>query len=204
MLRAMRGKPRSVLLVLCLVSQPTLQAGVGNTWQDEFRVYVADLAQQCTAVKQQLAEFNVRANPLAGYTLKDAVQSLCVCLPEKAQALKDQFSPQELTREVAAEEFLSRFNPAVIDKCAAEQMLAMYGDDCRKRFRKAGLNERKYCACMKEVVGGYSEAMAATIAADASDYLPLASELEQRGEPVPPRPPALEAYYQADQRCKVK
>jgi hypothetical protein len=194
-----------LLPVLCLVSHSAAAiAGVGNTWQDEFRVYAADIAQQCTAVKQQLAEFKVRSNPLAGYTLKDAVQSLCVCLPEKTQALKDQFSAEDLAREVAAEDFLARFNPAVIDKCAAEQMLAMYGDDCPKRFKKAGLNERRYCACMKEVVSGYTESMTAEIAADASDYLPLAAELEQRGEPVPPRPPALEAYYQADQRCKVQ
>jgi hypothetical protein len=199
----MRGKPRGLLLILCL-AHAAVEAGPGNTWQDEFRVYTADLATQCAAVKQQLSEFKMRANPLGGFTLKDAVQSLCVCLPEKTQALKDTFSPGELAREIAAEEFLARFNPAVIHKCTAEQMMAMYGDDCRKRFKQAGLNERKYCACMKSVVSGYSEAMTAAIAADASEYLPLASEMEQRNEPAPARPPALEAYYQADQRCKAE
>jgi hypothetical protein len=193
-----------LLLVLCFVSQTSVEAGPGNTWQDEFRVYTADLALQCAAVKQQLSEFKVRANPLAGYTLKDAVQSLCVCLPEKTQALKDTFSPEELAREIAADEFLARFTPAVIEKCTAEQMMAMYGDDCRKRFKQAGLNERKYCDCMRTVVNGYSESMTAAIAAEAADYLPVAAEREQRNEPAPSRPPALEAYYQADQRCKSK
>jgi hypothetical protein len=181
-----------------------VHAREGNTWQDELRVYSADIALQCTAVKEQLAAFKVRTNPLVGYTLKDAVQSLCVCLPEKIHALRHTLSPEELTRAITAEEFLAHLNPAVIHKCAAEQMQAMYGDECPKRFKKSKLNERQYCACMKEVVGGYTEATAAAIAAEASDYLPLAAEAEQKAEPAPPRPPALEAYYQADQGCKAK
>jgi hypothetical protein len=200
----MRGKPRTILIVLCLAAHASAQAREGNTWQDELRVYSADIALQCTAVKEQLAAFKMRTNPLVGYTLKDAVQSLCVCQPEKIHALRHALSPEELTRAITAEEFLARFNPAVIDKCAAEQMQAMYGDECPQRFKKAKLSTRNYCACMKEVVSGYSEATAATIAAEASDYLPLAAEAEQKAEPVPPRSPALEAYYQADQGCKAK
>ena len=69
------------------------QAREGNTWQDELRVYSADIALQCTAVKEQLAAFKMRTNPLVGYTLKDAVQSLCVCQPEKIHALRHALSP---------------------------------------------------------------------------------------------------------------
>jgi hypothetical protein len=200
----MKGKPRTFLLVLCLAAHLAARAGDGNTWQDELRVYSADIALQCAAVQEQLAAFKVRANPLVGYTLKDAVQSLCICQPEKIHALKHTLPPEDLARAITAEEFLARFSPAVIDKCAAEQMQAMYGDECAKRFKKAKLDERKYCACMKEVVSGYTEATTAAIAADASEYLPLAAEAEQKAVPVPPRPPALEAYYQADLGCKAK
>ncbi len=204
MLRAMRGKPRITLWLLGLAAAGMARGGAGNTWQDELRVYSADIALQCAAVKQQLAAFKVRSNPLVGYTLKDAVQSLCVCQPEKIHALKHALSPEELTRAITPEEFLARFNPAVIDKCAAEQMQAMYRDECPKRFRQAGLDERQYCACMKEVVSGYTETMAAAIAAEAADYLPLAAEAEQKAQSVPPRPPTLETYYQADQACKAQ
>jgi hypothetical protein len=55
---------------------------------------------------------------------------------------------------------------------------------------------------MKKVVDGYADATTAQIAAAASDYLPLAAEAEKNGQPVPPRPPVLDSYYQSDQGCK--
>jgi hypothetical protein len=181
----------------------SLHAADGNTLGDELRIFSEEMARQCKSVKEQLESFKVRADPLTGYNLKDAVQSLCVCLPEKAQAFRSTLTTEDLARELTAEEFLGLFNPPVIDKCAAEQMQSMYGEDCRKRFRKTDLDVPKYCACMKEVTSGYSEATSAEIAAAASEYLPMAAEAEQKGEPAPTRPPILEAYYQADQGCKA-
>jgi hypothetical protein len=146
----------------------------------------------------------VKSDPLTGYNLKDAVQSLCVCLPAHAETYKGTLSAEDLARTVPDQEFLARFGPAVIDKCAAEQMQAMYGEQCPQRFKKAGRNVRQYCACMKDVVSRYSEAETAAIAAAASAYLPEAADAERSGAPVPPRPAILEAYYQADQGCKGK
>lgn len=172
--------------------------------QDELRIFAEEVATQCTSVKEQLEAFKVRADPLTGYNLKDAVQSLCVCLPEKTQTFRSTLSAEDLARPIAAEEFLKIFSPAVIDKCAAEQMHSMYGEECRKRFKKAGLDTSRYCSCMNEVVSGYSDATAAAIAAAAADFLPVAAEAEQKGQPAPPRPPILEAYSQADQGCKAR
>ena len=191
-----------LLLIIGLAECPAVHAGAGNTLKDELRIFKDDIALQCTAVKGQLEEFKAKSEPLTAYTLKDAVQSLCVCMPERTQALLSTLSAEELARPVAAEEFLGLFNPAVIDKCAAEQMHAMYGEQCRERFKRAGIDVPGYCACMKEVVSGYSDAMTAAIAAAASDYLPVAAQAEKKRAPIPPRPPILEAYYQADQGCK--
>ena len=188
----------------CLCISAAAHAASGNTLGDELRVFKEEMAAQCKSVKEQLEDFKIRADPLTGYNLKDAVQSLCVCLPEKAQALTDTLTREDLAREIDEDEFLRLMGPAVTDKCAAEQMHAMYGEDCRKRFRKAGLDAPKYCACMKEVVSTYPEATSGGIAAAASEYLPLAAEAEKRGDPVPSRPPVLEAYYQADQGCKSR
>jgi hypothetical protein len=200
-----RGRLAVTLLTIGLGAGPQAFARVGNTWQDELRIYTADIATQCSSVKDQLKDFKVRADPLTGYTLKDAVQSLCVCLPEKTQAFASTLSPDELAREVSEEEVRSRFDPAVIDRCAAEQMHTMYGEECRKRFKQAAhIDVPRYCSCMNQVVGGYSEATTAEIAAAAGDYLPLAAEAEKNGAPVPPLPPVLEAYYQADLGCKAK
>jgi hypothetical protein len=199
-----RGRLAVFLLTIGLGACPEAFARIGNTWQDELRIYSADIATQCSAVTDQLKDFKVRADPLTGYTLKDAVQSLCVCLPAKTQAFASTLSADELARTVSEEEVRSRFDPAVIDKCAAEQMQSMYGEECRKRFKKAAhIDVPRYCSCMKEVVGGYSEATTAAIAAAAGDYLPLAAEAEKNGEPVPARPPVLEAYFQADHGCKT-
>jgi hypothetical protein len=125
-------------------------------------------------------------------------------MPGRTQALRSTLSAEDLARPVTEAEVLSLFNPAIFDKCAAEQMQAMYGEQCRKRFKQSDLNVRRYCSCMKAVVSGYSDAMTAEIADAAYDYLPLAAAAEKNGEPVPARPPILEAYYQADQGCKAK
>src|SRR5688572_29894778 len=138
-------------------------AGEGNTLGDELRIFKEETSAQCNSVKEQLEDFRVRADPLTGYTLKDAVQSLCVCLPTHTQTFKDTFSAEDLARTISREEFLVRFNPAVIDKCAAEQMRAMYGEECPRRFHKSGVNTAQYCSCMKQVVSGYSEAESAAI-----------------------------------------
>jgi hypothetical protein len=180
----------------------TAHAREGNTLQDELRVFTADVATQCNSVKEQLKDFKVNADPLTAFTIKDAVQSLCVCMPAQTLALTAALSPQDLARPVTEAEVFNLFNPAIINKCAGDQIRAMYGEQCRKRFRKAYLDVPKYCACMKTVVSEYSDATTAAIAAAASDYLPLAAEAEKTGDPVPPRPAILEVYYQADQGCK--
>jgi hypothetical protein len=192
----------AIALTICLVVCSAAEAREGNTLQDEFRIYAADVATQCTSVRDQLKTFVVDADPLTGYTLKDAVQSLCVCIPAKLDAAKAPLSAADLARPVTEEEVLKLFNSAVIDKCAAEQMHAMYGGDCPKRFKQADLDVPHYCSCMKEVMGGYSDAETAAVAEAAQDYLPVAAEAEKNGQPIPPRPPILEAYFKADQNCK--
>jgi len=199
-----RSKLPYFLLTIGLATGSVVDAGVGNTLQDELRIFGEEIAVQCTSVKEQLEAFKVRADPLTGYNLKDAVQSLCVCLPAHTQTFRATLSTEELASPISEEEFLKAFGPAVIDKCAAEQMHSMYGEECRKRFKTSGIDTSRYCSCMNEVVSGYSDATAAAIAAAASDYLPLAAEAEKKGEPAPPRPPILEAYYQADLGCKAR
>jgi len=196
--------PEAFLIATLLTLASAAHAREGNTLQDELRIFSEDIATQCTAVQGQLKDFKVKADPFTAYTLKDAVQSLCVCMPAHTQTLTSTLSPEDLARPVTADEFLVLFNPAVIDKCAAEQMQAMYGEQCHKRFAKTRINVHKYCLCMKEVVSRYSDATTAAIAAAASDYLPDAAEAEKNGKPVPPRPQVLEDYFQADQGCKSK
>ena len=177
-------------------------AGSGNTLADELRVFNDDIARQCLAVKEQLAAVKKSDDPLTAFTLRDAVQSLCVCLPEKTEALKETLSREELAGEITESQFLARFNGPVIHRCAGEQLQAIYGDQCRQRFRRSGLDVRRYCRCMRDVVAGYSDATAGDIAAAAADYLPLAAAAENGGRQIPPRPPVLEAYFQADLACK--
>jgi hypothetical protein len=195
---------RWLLLLLAGFAGALAQAREGNTYEDELRIYADDLALQCKSVTDQLASFRMRADPLTGYNLKDAVQSLCHCLPEKTRAFKATLSADELAKPVSAEEYVARFNPAVIDRCSAEQMRNMYGDECHRRFRKSAIDVATYCACMKDVVAGYSDDTAAQIAAAASDYLPQAAEAEKSGQFAPARPPILETYFQADQDSKAK
>jgi hypothetical protein len=190
------------LTALLVLMSGTAQAREGNTWADEFRIYSADIATQCTSVKEQLKTFIVESDPLTGYTLKDSVQSLCVCIPAKLEALKTTIPAGDMAKPVSEQDVLKRFNPAVLDKCAAEQMLAIYGEDCPKRFKQANLDVPHYCSCMKEVMNNYSDAETVAIAAAAQEYLPVAAEAEKNDYPLPERPPVLEAYFLADEKCK--
>lgn len=200
-------RPRACLLTIVFLATgaacPAADLDSGNPLSTELLVFEKEIAAQCSSVKEQLAQFKVKADPLTGYNLKDAVQSLCVCMPAKTAQWKSTLNDADLAREVTGEEFLSFLHTAVIDQCAAEQMKAMYGQGCRRRFKAAGIKVSSYCACMKEVVSAYSDAMTAAIAAAASDFLPLAAEAEKNGEPLPTRPPILESYYQADLGCKT-
>jgi hypothetical protein len=202
------GKFPACLLTISLLALgsacPAADAEADNPLSTELLVFEEEIAAQCRSVKEQLEKFKVKADPLTGYNLKDAVQSLCVCMPAKTVEWTSTLSALDLARPVTEEEFLNFLHTAVIDRCAAEQMQAMYGKGCRQRFKKAEVKVGRYCSCMKEVVSGYTDAMTAAIAAAASDYLPMAAEAEKNGEPVPPRPAILEAYYQADRACKGK
>ncbi len=79
--------------------------------QDELRIFGEEIAVQCTSVKEQLEAFKVRADPLTGYNLKDAVQSLCVCLPAHTQTFRSTLSPEDLARTISEEEFLQGLRP---------------------------------------------------------------------------------------------
>ena len=198
----MTRKNPSLLIFAALAACSAAHARQGNTMQDEFRIYTAEIATQCASVKDLLKTFDVNANPLTGYTLKDAVQSLCVCIPANLTALKATVPAKDMKREVSEQEVLNLFNPGVIDKCAGEQIQAMYGEHCPERFKLADLDVGEYCTCMKSVVSGYSDAETAAIAAAAQDYLPAAAEAEKNGQPTPAKPEILEIYSKADLRCK--
>jgi hypothetical protein len=76
-----RRDVRRILLAACVLIGAAAHAGSGNTLGDELRIFSEEMATQCSSVKEQLESFRMRADPLTGYNLKDAVQSLCVCLP---------------------------------------------------------------------------------------------------------------------------
>jgi hypothetical protein len=78
----------TLLLLGAALACGAAQAREGNTYEDELRIYTDDLALQCKSVTDQLASFRRRSDPLTGYNLKDAVQSLCHCLPQPAEAEK--------------------------------------------------------------------------------------------------------------------
>jgi len=194
----------ALMLLFAFATGAVAQEQTPNTVSDEFRAFAEETAAQCKAVTDQLAHFKVKADPLTGYNLRDAVQSLCVCMPAKADTFRTTFSTDELLAVASPDEFAARFRPAVMDACAGEQLRSMYGEECPKRLKTRGVRAAAYCACMHDVVSAYSEKTAGEIANAASDYLPTAADAEKAGEPVPPRPPVLESYWQADQACKAR
>ena len=192
-----------IILVVAALGHPT-PADEASPLRIELLAFTNSIAAQCESVKEQLKSFNVKADPLAGYTLQDAEQSLCRCMPAETQALKLTLSEEQLEQPVTEQQFLDLMKRGVFERCSAEQLRAMYGDQCTRRFKLRGIDVQSYCTCMRGIVNAYTDAAAAGIAAASSEYLPEAAAAEKRGQTAPPRPPILQEWFQADQGCKEK
>ena len=196
--------PRATIFLALIAAFPLAQAQEPEvaSVRNVYDYFVAGTTEQCNSVKEMEAALKPDADPLQAYTLKDSVQSLCVCMPAQLAVFRSTLTERDLSRHVTEAQFLVSIKPYVFDKCSADQMRAMYGSQCKKRFKLAGLDVDGYCGCMKKTMDGYTESQIAAIASEAADYVPKAAEAEIRGDPVPVRPQALEAYAQADQTCK--
>jgi hypothetical protein len=192
-----------VILAFALTSPALLaqEPDVGSV-RNVYDYYVQGITEQCNSVKEMVAELKPDADPLQAYTLKDSVQNLCVCTPAQLEVFRATLTERDLSRHVTEEQFLASIKPYVFEKCAAEQLRAMYGSQCKKRFKVPGLDVASYCACMNRTMNAYTESQAAEVAFAAADYIPRAALAEQLGEPIPERPPVLQGYSDADQNCK--
>ncbi|HEV7607095.1 MAG TPA: hypothetical protein VGO61_07150 [Steroidobacteraceae bacterium] len=197
-------KLNTLVLALGLFACSTAHAQSENSLKSELRVFANFTAGQCASVKAQAAALKPHTDPLIVYNLKDAVESLCICVPAQTTALTLTLTPAQLARPVTEAELLSVLKPYAVDRCASQQLRAIYRENCRERFKNSSVDALKYCACMNQAVSEYTDAETAEIATAASDYLPRAAEAEKNGEPVPERPPILEAYFQSDRACKGK
>jgi hypothetical protein len=187
---------------LCLFWAATAHAE--STLKDELRVFAGSVAAQCRYVTGQDELAAAGNNPLIAYTLKDAVQSLCVCIPGRHEVLMKSLPAAELARPISEPELMNLLKTRIFDFCAARQFRNMYGQQCTERFKAPGLDVRKYCSCMSYTVSTYPDTVAAEIAFAAEQYIPLAAAAEKEGAPVPERPPVLEQYYLTDKACKGK
>src|SRR6478752_5351759 len=87
-------------LALCWASA----AQADSPLKDELRVFAGSVATQCRYVTEQDELATAGNNPLIAYTLKDAVQSLCVCIPGRNEVLMKSLSAAELARPVSEPE----------------------------------------------------------------------------------------------------
>lgn len=198
------GITRAIIVLVWAAAPALAQAqepDVGSV-RNVYDYYVTGIAEQCTSVKEMVAALKPGADPLQAYTLKDSVQSLCVCMPAQLKVFRTTLTERDLSRHVTEAQFLASIKPWVFDKCAAEQLRAMYGSPCKKRFKVPGLDVGRYCACMKQTMDGYSESQATAVAFAAQEYIPLAAEAEKNGETIPEKPPILQSYFEADRACK--
>ncbi len=195
-----RSRLKHLTLGLCLFWAAQVHAE--TTLSDELRAFAITIGAQCKSVSQQYAGVDHDQDPLTAYTLRDAVQSLCVCIPARTRVLARTRTHEDLASPITEEDFLALLKTDVFDGCAAVQLKAMYGEDCTARFKAPGLDARKYCSCMRAIVSTYSEGVAASIAFAAADYLPRAAAAESNGESPPERPAVLESYFLVDKACK--
>lgn len=102
-------------------------------------------------------------------------------MPIQVKKIRLTLSPNELKTQISESDFLIRFKPKIIDKCAAEQFKSVFSDGRGERLAKIHTNSEKFFNCMFSKLAELTDADIADIGVAAADYIPLAAEAEKKG-----------------------
>lgn len=169
---------------------------------DQFLSSLSSLSTSKCRNRGALAEeFEAQGKAAEARSVRQVETSLCECMPAQLQTLRASLTTKELQRRVTESEFQARYVPRIINKCAAGQLRSTFGDGCSALLAKFRTNSAAYCRCMLDTVSKLSDAEAAQIGKESSEYIPLAAEAKERGEQMPERPPGLRRFAGMEAAC---
>jgi len=149
-------------------------------------------------------EFKAQGKTAEARSVRLAEVMICECMPAQVKALRATLSQQALQQRMTETEFETQYTPQIVNKCAAEQLRATYGEGCSEQFAALRKNSAAYCGCMQQSLSGLSDSDIAQIGSESSEYVPRAAEAKRRGDPLPEQPRNLKRFSALEVACRQK
>ena len=190
-----------VLLVALLPASAAAQSTTVDQILDGLTDISRSKCQNRGALEQ---EFKAQGKIGEARGIRLAEKNFCECVPAQIDSLRASLPQQAREQRMTEPEFQAQYLPRIVNKCAAEQMRATYGEGCSEQFASAQRNSAAYCECMHKAVAQLADADIAQIGLESSDYMPRAAEARRRGEPAPEQPAGLKRFASLHASCTAK
>ena len=194
----------ALLLAALLSGIASMAAGQSTTVEQILEGLTAISRAKCQDRGALEQEFRAQGKIGEARGIRLAERNFCECVPAQVDALRASLSQQAREQRMTEEEFQAQYMPRIVNKCAAEQMRATYGEGCSEQFAAVQRNSAAYCQCMQQAVSRLADADIAQIGLESSEYMPRAAEARRRGEPPPEQTPGLKQFQAMHASCTAK
>lgn len=178
------------------------KAQPAGTVNELFSGLLSMTSSQCQGKSEAQAKLYESKGQLAeAHSIRGAEKMLCECLPAKIKQTQGKLSKAEKGRRVSEAEFSNKYLPVAMNPCVGEQLRSTYGSGCAARFARFTSKSASFCSCMSGKLAEVSDAEIVDISKASADYLPAVSEAKKRGQPVPEKPEALQAFGAIEAAC---
>jgi hypothetical protein len=163
---------------------------------------ILSTAESKCAVRGELEKkYEAQGKKAEAYSVKNAEKMICECMPNQARKVKSSLSKFQGEAKITETQFMKKYMPEIVNKCAAEQLRSTYADGCSERFAIIKKNSENYCTCMSRYLGEIPDAEATKIGMESANYLPLAADAKKRGLPPPEKPPLIKSFMEKEASC---
>jgi len=193
-----------VLLIVFVSHLPSAHAENYSSLESFLSGTSAMSEASCSNLRKLVEKYEAEGKTAEAEPIRGAIINFCECMPTQVKTIRLTLSPNELKAQISESDFLKRFKPKIIDKCAAEQFKSVFSDGCGERLAKIYTNSDKFCNCMFSKLTELTDTDIADIGAAAADYIPLAAEAEKKGLPHPELSPWMKRYFAFEAGCKAE
>lgn len=192
----------SPVISMILFGCPLFTCAETYTTADKaFQGFLAISESGCSNLKQLIEKYEAQGEAGNADAVRGSAGNVCECIPGQIKKIRSTLPDEELQKKISESEFLKKYKPTIIDKCAADQLRLTFSEGCSKRFEKAKSNSKAYCECMTFFVNQLSDSEIAQIGIDSSKQLPMAAEAQKNNLPPPEPPPLLKQFNSRESYC---
>jgi hypothetical protein len=158
-------------------------------------------SESCPKLKKQMEQYKSEGKMIEAHAIKGSIKNACECFPLQVKNELSKLSYVELTARMSLSDFLLRYKPKIIDKCAAEQFRAEFSDGCAERMSKRVIDSENFCSCMSQKLSLLPDTKIANIGTEFTSHLPLVSDAKKNGLPPPEQPQGIKQLFEFYRSC---